>query len=225
MHATIEQLLAIRDHEPLAAGIKQHADRCLLCRERLDALILTRDELQRLPAQAPRSDLWPAILNATQRRRHGLVRRQQWVRYGGFGLAASALLAAILFVYQTQEQANNAQPSLTARVNAVTPEYSQPGTVPDATEPDLTELMARSARLETALHALPRRPFVTRASTAETIAGLQAGVALIDYQLNTNPGKLPVQTSRQLWQQRVDLMNSLVSVRYAEVQPVAFTFN
>ena len=86
-------------------------------------------------------------------------------------------------------------------------------------------MIARSARLEAVLHALPRRPRVIRAGTTDLITGLQEGVALIDYQLNFNTGDQPAQVSRQLWQQRVDLMNSLVNVRYAEMQHVAYSPN
>ena len=236
MHATIEQLLAIRDREPLAIAIRQHAELCLLCRERLDELVLIQAELKRLPEQAPPQDHWPDIQAQSEHRMRASRQRQKLLRYSGYGLAASALLASILIVYQseyfpepavTPQVVMENEPAKAAQISVMTPGQTDtdPQAVPDAGDTDLNELIARSARLEAVLHAMPRRPRVTRASTADLITGLQDGVALVDYQLNFSARDLPAQTSRQLWQQRVDLMNSLVTVRYAEAQQVAYTPN
>ncbi|MBF8269750.1 MAG: hypothetical protein HW386_1459 [Gammaproteobacteria bacterium] len=231
MHATIEQLLAIRDREPVAAGLKQHVDTCLLCRERLDKFILARNELNRLPGQSPRRNYWPDILARHERGRQSRNYRRKLARYSGFGLAASTLLVSVLFIYQTNDADNGtvvldstAAPAKSVAEDNVPPD-DQLASIAKSVEPELNTLIARSARLEAALHALPQRPHVARASTSDLITGLQDGVALIDYQLNFTAGNLPAQTSRQLWQQRVDLMNSLVNVRYAEAQQVAYTTN
>jgi hypothetical protein len=238
MHATIEQLLAIRDREPVAARVKQHADHCLLCRERLDQMTLARDELNRLPALAPARDCWPDIQARMEICSAGTRQRARLARYAGLGLAASALLLASLYTRLSEDDAIVPQPD--------TQVAAQPATVPagnpvsdagqgstdapllqDRTgpEPDLDTLIARSAYLEAVLHALPHRPRVARASTTDLITGLQDGVALVDYQLNRIDLDTPPHASRQLWQQRIDLMNSLVNVRYAEVQRVAYSPN
>lgn len=240
MHATIEQLLAIRDREPVDAGVKQHADICLLCRDTLDELRLARDELTRLPEQTPARDHWPAILAQAQRRQQSAHRRRRLVRYGGLGLAASALLATALYLNRNVPLNPDAKPTTTSVVavnSTTTVVKTQPAAGSDTTvasgksagksttETDLKKLISRSAQLEAELHALPRRPGIVKASTSDLISGLQDSVALIDYQMNQNAQKLSPSQSRQLWQQRVDLMNSLVNVRYAESQRVAYSPN
>jgi hypothetical protein len=52
--------------------------------------------------------------------------------------------------------------------------------------------------------------------------GLEDGVALIDYRLTREGRQLDTTQSRELWQRRVDLLNSLVNVRYAEAQPAVY---
>ncbi|MDH3767600.1 MAG: hypothetical protein OES99_04015, partial [Gammaproteobacteria bacterium] len=61
---------------------------------------------------------------------------------------------------------------------------------------------------------------VMNAGTAGTIAGLQDGIAVIDYGLSRN-GELSQSQSEQLWRQRVGLMNTLVQVRGAQLQQVS----
>ena len=238
MHATIEQLLAIRDREPVAATLKQHVDLCLWCRERLDQFALARNQLNHLPEHSPWCDYWPDILARHEQARQSQQHRRKLARYGGLGLAASALLASILFVYQANDADHGkvtentpvvvlndtAAPAVIIAGENV-PQSEQLAPDITSTEAELDTLIVHSARLEAVLHALPERPRVTRAGTSDLITELQDSVALLDYQLIVNTAELPEQASRQLWQQRVDLMNSLVNVRYAEAQQVAYTPN
>jgi len=233
MHATIEQLLAVRDREPVAAAIQQHVAVCLLCRETLDELILARDELNRLPVQAPPRDFWQDIQFQTGKRKQAEKQNSIMIRYGGLGLAASLLLAAALFINQrVSDSGNSISTSATetavqndADLNNNSVQTNQALSDSASSESDLNALITRSAQLEAVLHALPQRPSIVKASTSDLITGLQDGVALIDYQMNLNAEKLSPDQSRQLWQQRVDLMNSLVNVRYAETQRVAYSPN
>jgi hypothetical protein len=239
MHATIEQLLTIRDREPVTTAVKQHADNCPTCGDRLSDLALTQRELQRLPAQSPPRDYWPDILSRLEHERRAAGRRRRLARYGGLGVAASMLLAAALFVYTAQNEpgspgrlpdsaatpASGSPDRWDVASNPVIDADDQAVAGPSAAVPDLETLIARSAQLEAILHALPERPRVIRAGTADLIIGLQDGVALIDYQLNVDAGDPLSPAALQLWQQRVDLMNSLVNVRYAEMQRVAYTPN
>lgn len=233
MHTTIEQLLAVRDREPVPADINQHLNVCQLCRETLDELVLTRDELNRLPVTEPPRDYWPDILARAEQRRQSDRQRQRRFRYSAFGLAASALLAAVLFFQSGIEQNSNTGQSKASTAvtgndtvaNNATGRNGKAQTAQSGTKTGLDTLISRSAQLEAVLHKLPKRPGIVKASTADLISGLQDSVALIDYQLNLNANKLSTDQSRQLWQQRVDLMNSLVNVRYAESQRVAYSPN
>lgn len=228
MHATIEQLLAIRDGEPVAAAIKQHVNICMLCHERLDELTLAQDELFRLPVREPSRDHWPEILGRVEHDSRLAKRRRGIIRYAGLGLAASVLLAVLIFIYQSSGQKFNLpQQSLpeVAYENTASSVPAGENNPDDISEYSLDELITRSAQLEAVLRAMPRRPKVIRASTADLITGLQDGVALIDYQINFGADNMPASQSRRLWQQRVDLMNSLVNVRFAETQRVAYSPN
>ena len=224
MHATIEQLLAVRDREPVSSAMKQHVDICLLCRETLEELVLARDELNRLPEQAPPRDFWQDIQARTEQKQQTLRLRQRLIRYGGLGLAASVLLAAAVYINAGNTDSNPDTSSVSIADNNNT-QSNKSLLDQTATGTDLNSLITRSAQLEAVLHALPQRPGIVKASTSDLITGLQDGVALVDYQLNLNASKLSPTQSRQLWQQRVDLMNSLVNVRYAESQRVAYSPN
>jgi hypothetical protein len=78
-------------------------------------------------------------------------------------------------------------------------------------------LVTRSQQLENILQRLPRRPTVERAATSATIDELQARIQVLDLQLSTVVKSDPDRDRAQrLWNTRVTLLNSLVSVRYAE---------
>ena len=75
---------------------------------------------------------------------------------------------------------------------------------------------AENARLEELLATLPERQ-VMRGRTAFTVAELEDRLALLDDRLSrvTLEPNAPERAER-LWRQRVDVMNSLVQVRYAD---------
>ena len=66
------------------------------------------------------------------------------------------------------------------------------------------------------LAAVASAPRVTSARSAGAIAELEDGIALVDYQLaQLDQTDLDAATRRALWRKRVELMESLVTVRYA----------
>jgi hypothetical protein len=75
---------------------------------------------------------------------------------------------------------------------------------------------AENARLEWMLATLPERQAM-RGSTAFTVVELEDRLALVDDRLSrvALEPNAPVRAER-LWQERVDLMHSLVQVRYAD---------
>jgi hypothetical protein len=94
------------------------------------------------------------------------------------------------------------------------------GTLPNAPAsamPSVAMLVSQSQRLEAVLQVLPPRPLVERAGTSATIDELQNRIQILDLQLSANgKGELQLDDSQRLWNARVELMNSLVHVRYAE---------
>ena len=79
----------------------------------------------------------------------------------------------------------------------------------------IQSLVSRSQRLEAVLNTLPPRPTVERAATSAAIDDLQTRIQILDQQLSAAANDDRYRTQR-LWSARVQLMNSLVYVRYAE---------
>ena len=208
MHASIEQLLSLRDDNAVDADVKTHVDGCAGCQAELDRLIVRRRDLRELPAIKPPVGAWERIeahldetLDAEPAR---VSTKRRWL---AAGTAAGLILGALigLLVWSSGEQAVE---------TAATVVKAKPG---------ITNLAERSRQLEHLLRALGDQPRVVRVSTADTIATLEDHLALVDYQLSyANAGLLPQNQSEALWRERVDLMNSLVQVRYAEAQRVSY---
>jgi hypothetical protein len=79
-------------------------------------------------------------------------------------------------------------------------------------------LRARSQALEAVLDALPERPAVARADTSLPIDSLESQVQWLDHQLSVAGAQLPTPQTEALWRDRVEVMNSLVQLRYVEAQ-------
>jgi hypothetical protein len=110
-----------------------------------------------------------------------------------------------------------------APATIVAEESQQPQVAPLLGTPTYASLVEESARLERALDEIQYRPRVVRASTAATIDGLEERIAWIDEQLMFAPALGLSRTDRQvLYRQRVELMNALVQIRYAEARRFAF---
>jgi hypothetical protein len=209
MHATTEQLLSLRDGQPVDAAAAAHVAQCLHCRQALAGLRRMRERLQALPGIEPPPGLWQTVTTA-QPGRHGPQRaRWPWLA----GLAASFVLGAALLLNLGRAPDDGPLPGTTTDLIAATP-------APQSSLNGVSraELIETSRHLEAALRALPAAPRVTRASTALTIAELQDRIFEIDLLLNDQ--RLEPAQERALWQQRVRLMDTLMQVRYAQLSDV-----
>jgi hypothetical protein len=84
-------------------------------------------------------------------------------------------------------------------------------------------LVQESARLDRMLRRLSYQRPMMSGETATTIAGLEDRIALVDEQLTySNAHGVPQPERTALWGERVELMNALVHVRYAQAQPTGF---
>jgi hypothetical protein len=204
MHARIEHLLSLRDGEPVAADVSEHVQTCPSCSGELRRLSSIRVEMQNLSQLEPPAMAWDRIAQTVPERRQGLRLRK-------VGLAAAAtagitLTAIALISSFSDRHSTTAKPKL---VQAQAPEQQ--------VAPHLDELVAQSQQLEGLLRKLPDRPHVERVSTAATIDTIEQRIQWLDFQLSNAPaGDLSEAQSRQLWRERVALMDSLVKVRYAE---------
>jgi hypothetical protein len=139
---------------------------------------------------------WRAVLAAREAREARLDRR--WP----LALAAAVLVTTAGLAGWLQA----AQRALGAGAEAVRP----------ARLPVAAEMRAENERLEAILARLPVR-HAMRGSTAFTVAELEDRLALLDDRL-TRVALEPNAPERaeRLWQERVDVMHSLVQVRYAD---------
>lgn len=197
MHATLEQLLALRDGK--AEGFVQaHVGACAECQTEASRLVDLKGAMRALPEVEPPTGTWSGIVEAAKRQEASSTQRIGWA------IAASVLMVALL------------AGSLSGRNKAPEAVLSAENTGSVTAEPDIETLISRSQQLESVLQSLPRRPAVVRARTDGTIASLTNSIAMVDYSLSVPDARLTEQQSKQLWQQRVGLMDSLVKVRYAE---------
>jgi hypothetical protein len=200
MHATTEQLLSARDGAA-SPSVDTHLRACAACRGELERLRRLQARMKAMPPVRPPHDLWRTVaVNAVSRPQ----RRVPWAAITGF--AASFVLAMVVIFRMGPGGPDGAggggNPS---DVIASTP--APAGVTP--------ELLQRSQNLEAALRALPAAPSVTRASTATTIADLEDQLMLVDARLSS--GQLTPQQEETLWRHRVRLMDSLVRLRYVQI--------
>jgi hypothetical protein len=224
MHASIEELLSLRDGEPTPDAATAHVAACARCRTELDQLRHVRTALAALPLEQPAPSVWNEI---TQRAARPARSPAAFVA-AGFAAAAALALVGLLVVRMekpesTPSVATTAEPApATAAPATSTP--SSTDAAPKATAAlDTEALIARSRLLEAALERMRFEPQVVNAGTAATIATLEEHIALVDYRMNLDVEEpLSPEQSRRLWKQRVELMDSLVNVRYAQLQRVSY---
>jgi hypothetical protein len=207
MHATTEQLLSLRDGEAVAAEVRDHVAGCPECQQALTGSLQVRAGLRELPPLEPPRDLWATIAVDAMPSKG---RSTRWWPMAG-GMAAGFVLGLALILNLGGPQEDLPSPGTTTDLVAATP--APASSVPSASR---AELVATSQQLEAALRALPAAPRVTRTSTAYTIDELQRSIGQVDLMLSEP--ELDANSERDLWARRVDLMNTLMQVRYAELQ-------
>lgn len=201
MHASLEQLIGLRDEEPVSVEVQQHVRGCEQCARVLNGLLAAREALAAVPDPRPPAGAWGRITLAADL---SARRRRRWLPAAGVSLAAS-IVAAVLVV----------------NLQVPAPVTEQSAAVsPNGTPADVGQLMERSRYLERAVLKLDDHAdrMVVSAGTASTIAALEDRIALVDYAINNAAGKGGAdQRVAELWRQRVDLLQSLAAVRYAQV--------
>ncbi len=180
---------------------------------------LTADEytelqrgLRALPDTMPPRHVWTRIRE--QAEAEGLLTTQnkasprKW--YAGAGLAAAALMAALMLPQTPIDSGPNP---------IVVPENLPTNTTDLST---LRALQVQSRALERDLRALPAQPRVARASTIATMSEIEDRIAAIDHQLNDANAEWAEGDREIFWRERVRLMKILLQLRYAQAQRAAF---
>jgi hypothetical protein len=207
MHASIDNLLTLRDGQPVDAAIAAHVEQCQRCSAELRKLRDMQLKLQSLPPlDAPSS--FTEIRRAMAR---PVAQPRRLVSPRLVAAVAFVALTTIFFVALRDETASRVA------------EHDAPPAQPQEQPTDVVEharvpeLVAQSQRLEDLLQRLPERPRVERVSTAAMIDTIQDRIQWLDFQLSDAPDSgLSEEQTQRLWRERVELMDSLVKVRYAE---------
>jgi hypothetical protein len=206
MHASIDHLLSLRDGQPVDAATAAHVAECARCSAELRKLRETRAQLQSLPQLDA-----PASFQEIQRAMARPVAAPRRV-------VSARLVAALAFVTLTTiffiALRDQTEPTFAGRrVEPV--EHTPPTDVIETAR--VPELVARSQQLEGLLQKLPVRPRIERVSTAAMIDTIEERIQWLDFQLSdARDSGLNEEQTRRLWRERVELMDSLVKVRYAE---------
>jgi hypothetical protein len=203
MHPDLEDLLSLRDGEPIGVAVVRHVETCSLCTEELQRLRTLRTALQRLPGYEVPERHW--LLSGPAERigptRRGLRSAPHHWLSGAAATLGACVLATLL--WSTHRFASE-RTSTSATLDR------------GAAESGMTALIARSNQLEQLLRRLPR-PSLEQASTAATIDELQTDIQALDVQLSyAGQSGLNAGEAQSLWQRRVQLLDSLFDVRYAE---------
>lgn len=207
MHARIDQLLSVRDGAPVAADVRAHVQQCAHCSAEIARLTCVRDGLRALPIVEPPG---VSLAELIERSRTRSDRRMP------LAFAASVTLfvvCAIVFAALRMMPADT-------RVTRAPRTEAAPTLSTDAA---VEALMAQSRQLDLILNDLPERPSVQRASLSTTVDSIEERIQWLDWQLAySSAANLDPKQTRRLWTERVELMDSLVKVRYAETAPMAF---
>ncbi len=166
---------------------------------------LLKAKLRELPELTPPPGVWERVLEAERVR--AATRR---FRRRALAAAAAVAVAAIPLIYVAALQ-SPAPPTLHVGV-------PQPVRVPGEGA-SYAPLVAESARLERLLAELPApRPLMV-GSAAGTVVGLEDRIAVVDAQLSYAAARDLAPPYREaLWGERVELMNALLYVRFAQTQ-------
>ena len=184
MHLSIEDLLAVRDGEATADAVA-HADSCPQCAAEIDRLRAVQARLAALPNDRPSNDLWPGL--------HAeLAARAQRRRWAVAGWAAACVAAAFTLVIAVRGGLEAWHEAQLARETKV--------------------LVAASQRLERRLRTQGDTARVVNGRTVDTIVQLEDRIAVVDAQLSRiGPERAHSQDVLELWQERVRLLDTLVS--------------
>ncbi len=215
MYPSTENLLKIRDGEPVDADARAYVEADPSARRKLRGLRQTQQALKDLPGFSPPPGAWERIALAAEKDAARRVRRGwHWPLRGA--IAASVAVLAVLLVARSPE---GPAPMETGPATIVADAAPTNRIADLAGTPYYASLVAESARLDRRLGSITYQPRIIRGSTASTITAFEDRIAVLDDRLMfASRLALSPRQKEALWQQRVDIMNALLYVRYAQAQ-------
>ena len=206
MHPRIEHLLSLRDGEPVDPDVREHVAQCRACAATLQDSVGIRERLQRLPTVPAAPEGWEAVRRGMTARTTAASRR---VLASRIAVAASVGVIAVALTWRALDDGPAPDAAMARQA---------PLDIEEALAQDrVAQLQSQSQALEQILSTFGSAPVVERAGAAVPIDTIEAQVQWVDHQLSTGDALAP-RASEQLWRERVDLMNSLVQLRYVEAQ-------
>ena len=216
MRPTIKDLLRVRDGEPADAVLSSEVTTDPDLQQEVRRLRDVQVGLRNLPDFAPPLDLWERI-EAAARQPQPAAERPPLPWLATVAAAAGVALVALLLANRPNEL-----PAGTTVENRVGPR-PQTALAQDLVTPRLASLRDESRRLERVVAGFGDAPALANAATAGSIADVQDRILLIDDRLSrASLDGLSVAQREALWRERVQLMNSLAALRYAQAQRFAF---
>jgi hypothetical protein len=215
MRPGTEALLTLRDGGPMDAALRADLEADPAAAVELQRLRRMKTALCDLPELTPPDHVWQRValeLDADD------ARRIRWpLRFAAGALIAGAALLAAL-----QIATRSAEPPAGAAPVALESTSDRPSSRP-IYSPTLLAYREQSERLERMLARIPYQRPVMSASTASTIVALEERIAYVDAQLTlASAFDMQMPEREALWGERVDLINALVQVRYAQAQRTGF---
>jgi predicted anti-sigma-YlaC factor YlaD len=213
MHARLDELLSLRDGEPVDAALGPHLQTCEFCAAELRRLSRLHAELRERAAKPTAGPGWPAVRDELLRRERRRALRRRQARY-----VAAASLGAVALMFGLRVGDGLRHPASGAAV------VQLPPAIEGGSGPTLEEMRRRSQELEAQLGSLPQRPAVERADVGVPISLLEERVQWRDHELTVAAvGDATASSSQEaLWRDRVEALDTLVRLRYVEVQRAAF---
>ena len=205
-HLSVEQLVGLREPglEPHVQNWRQHMESCPRCRTEYDRLEQRVARLRALPGLRPGRDQFFTI----QARARAERRRKQFKRTAWVGIALAASLVTVVQVRHTTRQNRTLE-----------------AVGPNADQPELAEIMARSKQLEGALSSIDSDREVTDGRTVGITTSLEDRLARVDNQLqlvDLMDGSVRRQEALRLWRERVGLLDALMDVHMTGAHYVGF---
>jgi uncharacterized small protein (DUF1192 family) len=191
------ELLELRDGQGSAAA-RAHLDECEACQVELNRLHQRVAALKALPSLHPPRDRWTAVREAVVTNRRRRLNRRAMLT----GLVAAAALVAAVGVQGILRH----EPTVVEGSGSI------------AYPIELESLVGESQRLEGMLGTVTRNGRVVDGLTASAIADLEDRIALVDAGIEQAAATRASQNEvASLWQQRVALMDALVTVHVRRV--------
>ena len=223
MHPSTEDLLTLRDGEPLGVAARAALDADSATAPEVERLRGMQRALCNLPELPAPDRAWERVLAAEQTTRARSAALRRWS--ASAAVAATVAIAAVVYVGGSSRPAVDygAAVSGVTAPSATGASRTEPLSEP-LVHPSFVSLVEESGRLDRELAQISYQRPMMMGATASTIAGLEDRVALIDEQLSYGTVRGGLQPTQQqvLWHQRVDLMNALVQVRYAQAERTGF---